>query len=394
MSDDDAVNDNGCGPVPIGAYVHVPFCHHRCNYCNFTVVANRSDLVEAYLEAISIELRSLRTPRVVKTIFLGGGTPSMLDEPSTHRLLSMIGEWLQVDSSGEFTIESNPSDLSEEKLKLFREYGINRVSIGGQSFQSEKLRSLQRDHSPKQLIEAIERSAQIVGNVSLDLIFAAPDESLAEWEEDLKQALALPLKHLSTYGLTYEKGARLWSQLQQGEVQRVDEDSELAMYLATIERLHQAGWEHYEVSNFAKPGFRSRHNEIYWTDQRWWAFGPGAARFINRTRSTNHRSTTEYIKRMRRGDSPIAESDELSDAQLLIDRLVFGLRRLEGIKWGKVIATCDDEILIEKLTKARDHHIVTGWLQLADGVLRLTRSGLVVSDGLWPDYLEHGSKAL
>ena len=198
------------GPRPLAAYIHVPFCHHRCGYCNFSVVANREDLIQRYIDAVLIELSRLGTEQSVKTVFLGGGTPSILPREAMARLLEGVRRWLPIETGGEWSIEANPLDVTHENLKLWSSLGINRISLGGQSFQARKLMVLERDHSPEQLSRSIHVAAEWLRNVSLDLIFAAPEETLQEWEKDLALVLEHPLKHVSTYGLTYEKGARFW----------------------------------------------------------------------------------------------------------------------------------------------------------------------------------------
>ncbi len=238
-------------PLPKAAYVHVPFCHQRCPYCNFTLVANRPEWIDRYLSAIEIDLSQLKIPRFVDTIFIGGGTPTLLDDRQLLRLFSSLRRWLPISELGEWTIEANPNDLTELKCRWMAEQGINRISIGGQSFDSKKLLALGREHDGSGLRSALEIANQTFSNVSVDLIFGVPDETLDVWKRDLESALASGVQHLSTYGLTYEKGAAFWSQLRQGRIRATSEEVELAMYDTAIERITAAGMWHYEVSNFA-----------------------------------------------------------------------------------------------------------------------------------------------
>jgi len=191
------------GPASLAAYVHIPFCRHRCGYCNFSLLANREDLYERFLNAFEIELAELKEPQRVETIFLGGGTPSILPREPMARLLGMLRHWLPIDSQGEWSMEANPLDVTDEFCEQILSLGINRLSIGGQSFQPSKLLRLERDHSPEQLIKSVERAKNYFSSVSLDLIFAAPNESLAGWQDDLKTAIELNVHHVSTYGLTF-----------------------------------------------------------------------------------------------------------------------------------------------------------------------------------------------
>ncbi len=209
--------------LPASAYIHIPFCHHRCGYCNFTLLANRSDLYDRFLDALEKELSGLLISRPVQTVFLGGGTPSILPPPQSIRLLAMLGRWLPITSRSnsdrdkvakyltEFSIEANPLDVTTDFCKRCKDHGIDRVSIGGQSFQPNKLQHLERDHSPADLRRAIETAKEHFNRVSVDLIFGAPGETLEDWCCDLDAVIAAEIDHVSTYGLTYEKGAKFWS---------------------------------------------------------------------------------------------------------------------------------------------------------------------------------------
>ncbi len=375
------------------AYVHVPFCRHRCGYCNFTLVAGRDDLVPAYLAALATEFaQRLGQPRVVDTIFLGGGTPSHLSAKSLAELLRLIAHWLPLQSLGEYSCEANPLDCTAERLALLRSYGVNRISLGGQSFDDDKLRQLERDHSGRQLAQAIDNCAASFPRVSLDLIFAAPGESLVTWQSDVARGLASPIGHLSTYGLTIERGSAFYGRSLRQELNESTDDVQLDMYEHAIDALSSRGWEHYEVSSFALPGQRCRHNEAYWLGAPWWAFGPGAASFEHAAdgqafvRRVNHRSTTAYLRKLASGADAVAESEQLSREEVLRERLVFGLRRLEGVSltelsqwWGSPVG----ELFEPHLSR----YIDRGWLQQKGDQLSLTRAGLVISDGLWPELL-------
>lgn len=399
------VNDS-----PKSAYIHVPFCKHRCGYCNFTLVAGRDDLADAYLRCLEVELRNqLQHPRLVETIFLGGGTPTHLSDKHLAKLLELIQHWLPLADSGEYSCEANPLDCTHEKLGLLRDHGVNRISLGGQSFNDTKLRLLERDHTGSQLRELVNLSAELFDNVSLDLIFAAPGETIEQWQRDIQSALELPLKHLSTYGLTIEPGANFWGRMLRGDIAELDADLQLDMYNYTIDALTTAGWQHYEVSNFSLPGSACRHNQAYWNGQCWWAFGPGASSFLPTlkvredastadqvdeldaksptwTRATNHRSTTQYIRLIQSGKSPIHERDELDLEQWIRERLVFGLRQIAGVDMAELSSSWPgtlDKLFEPFLTRFQEH----GWLEVSEGRLRLTRQGLVISDSLWPDLL-------
>lgn len=384
--------------LPASAYIHIPFCHHRCGYCNFTLLANRSDLYDRFLDALEKELSGLLISRPVQTVFLGGGTPSILPPPQSIRLLAMLGRWLPITSRSnsvrdkvakyltEFSIEANPLDVTTDFCKRCKDHGIDRVSIGGQSFQPNKLQHLERDHSPADLRRAIETAKEHFNRVSVDLIFGAPGETLEDWCCDLDAVIAAEIDHVSTYGLTYEKGAKFWSLREKGILDPVSEESELRMYEEAIDRLTCAGFEHYEVSNFSKPGEECIHNQAYWEGRPWWAFGPSAARFVGNRRSVNHRGTIEYMKRIESDRSPIEESEDLDEDQRLRERFVFGMRQRKGVSWDdwKVSGPAATVDFIDGLIQ---QHIENGWMQRVGGRVALTRRGLMVSDSLWSEYL-------
>lgn len=368
-------------PTPRAAYVHVPFCRHRCGYCNFSVIAGRDDYADAFLEALEQELCQLRQPRHVSTIFIGGGTPTHLDRNWLSRLLELVKHWFPLNPNGEFSVEANPRDISEDKLGILRQIGVNRISLGVQSFKTAKLARLERDHDRNVAERAIQQSAEWIGNVSIDLIFAAPEETLDEWHDDLSIALSLPIKHLSTYGLTFEKGTQFWNRLHQGDLREAGEDLELAMYQAAIRCCIQAGWRHYEVSNFAMPGFECRHNKAYWEGRGWYAAGPGAAAFVEGWRSVNHRSPTTYIRKLLKCESPIAESEKLTRETWARERLVFGLRMLDGVDLEDI--ACETAFDIRKACGEILQNLVDAAMLERKGTrIRLTEKGLYVSDSI------------
>ena len=368
------------------AYVHVPFCRHHCGYCNFTVLAGHDDLVDPFLEALGRELALLEQPREVDTLFFGGGTPTHLDEDQLSRLLELVGDWFPLAAGGEFSIEANPADLTKEKTRLLADQGVTRISLGSQSFDDQKLTLLERDHRAADVFKAFELARKYMQSVSLDLIFAAPGETLDAWQRDVQQAIDLAPDHLSTYGLTFEKGTTFWNRLSHDELQEVDDETQRSMYLDAIDAITAAGYEHYEVSNFARPGHRCRHNEVYWTGGSYYAAGPGAARHHEGRRETNHRSTTTWMNRLRQGDSPVAESETLSAEEIARERTVFGLRRLEGIDLDEIQTQtgCDLNVL---LGDSLQRHLDAGRLVCDGRRLQLSREGLLVSDAIWPDFL-------
>lgn len=371
---------------PRHAYVHVPFCRHRCGYCDFTLVAGRDDLVDRYLAALAVELDRLPGPLDLDTLYLGGGTPSHLGPVGLRRLFALMRERLRVASDAELTLEANPLDVTEPFLEAAVECGVNRVSLGAQSFDPATLRALDRDHAPADVHGAVGLLLDAGLTVSVDLMTAAPGQTLADVGRDLTAAVGLGVQHVSVYCLTWEKGTAFEAARRRGDLAPVPEHLERAMFEAAIDRLEAAGFEHYEVSNFARPGFRCRHNEAYWDCRPWEAFGPGAARFDGRTRITNHRSTTAWISRTLAGEDAGGDVDAMNPEQAARERIVVGLRRRDGI--SRVAFRAASGFLLDALIAGPLRRWLESGLATDDGDrVRLTRAGLLVSDGLWADVL-------
>lgn len=379
-------DSHGTTESPRSAYIHVPFCTHRCGYCNFTVIAGRDDLTGAYLEAIEKELAQLGQPQEVDTLFLGGGTPTHLSPPELEQLLSLATTWFPLAPGAELSVEANPIDITPEKAEVLESAGVNRVSLGVQSFRSDKLKLLERDHDRAQVEAAAELLLPRIPNLSFDLIFAAPGETLAQWEDDLESAIELGPTHISTYGLTFEKGTTFWNRLHHDQLHEVDEELQREMYLAGIACLTEAGLQHYEVSNFSLPNYESRHNMQYWLGKRYFAAGPGASRHVGMIRETNHRSTTAYIRRMQQGSSPVAEHEELTLQMKAREQLVFGLRMLGGIHiptFQKDTGMTPWELCGTKI----DQFLQLELLNYSYERLRLTREGLLLADTICVELL-------
>ncbi|MFN4259234.1 MAG: radical SAM family heme chaperone HemW [Gemmataceae bacterium] len=320
---------------PRAAYVHVPFCAHQCGYCDFAVAVGQDQQIDAYLDALAMELATLGRPRAVRTLFIGGGTPSHLDVRQLERLLTMLHHWLPVRgqvAESEFSLEANPDSLDADKIALLAERGVTRVSLGAQSFQPDVLRVLERQHRAEEVAVVVEQLKRKIPFVSLDLIFGVPGQTLAAWDRDLRHALALAPDHLSTYGLTFEKGTRLWKQRQRGELRPLEEDTELAQYRHAMDTLQAAGFEHYEISNFAQPGCRSRHNQVYWANHAYWGFGVGAARYVHGCRQLNTRSLSTYLNKVLTGESPVFQSETLPPKERARETIAVQLRRADGIE--------------------------------------------------------------
>ena len=371
---------------PQSAYIHVPFCRHRCGYCNFTLVAGRDELIPRYLKALALELERLAKPRPVQTLFLGGGTPTHLRADQLDELLKLVLHWHPLQHEGELTVEANPEDVDSERSAVLQGHGVNRISLGVQSFSQSKLSILERGHDSETIHSAVARCRPFATSISFDLIFAAPFEQRSEWEQDLESAVRLQPDHLSTYGLTFEEGTMYWSRKLRGELSELDDDDWRQRYETTMEKLTAAGFEHYEVSSFAQPGHRCRHNQTYWTGGRYYAAGPGAARFLGFKRETNHRSVTTYMKRLFASASPVAEEEWLTAESYARECLVFGLRRMEGIRRAEFLQRTGLDVSQLAGPKLREY-VGRGWLEDDGDRIRLTAAALPISDALWPALL-------
>jgi oxygen-independent coproporphyrinogen III oxidase len=366
---------------PRTAYVHVPFCAHHCGYCDFAVTVGQDSLVELYLEALTVELAGLGRPHPIETAFIGGGTPTHLSPAQLERLLAAIRRWLPLPPGAEFSVESTPESLDDEKCRALAAGGISRVSVGVQSFRPHLLTALDRQHRIEHIPRAVDTVRKHGLNLSLDLIFAAPGATRADWDADLADAIRYAPDHVSTYGLTYEKGTPLWKGRQRGQVMPVPEDDELAMYEAAIDTLTAAGFEHYEVSNFARPGHRCRHNERYWANEAYFGFGVGAARYVDGTRELNGRNTTDYVRRVLAGESPTFQSETLDPRERAIETMAVQLRRCDGIdrpRFREQTGFALDDLVGEKLAQV----IGLGLLESEATAVRLTRRGKFVADGV------------
>lgn len=374
--------------TPRAAYVHVPFCAHHCGYCDFAVAAGRDHLTDSYLNALEIELRlSLSgSPRPVESIFLGGGTPTQLNAAQLERLLRILDRWLVRVGKAEYTIEANPESVDEEKVELLAAHGVNRLSLGAQSFQRAVLSALDRRHEPAAIVRAVEMARGKMASISLDLIFAAPGQTLDQWCSDLEQAINLQPDHLSTYCLTYEKGTPLWKRRRRGELAAASDELERAMYAHAIDALTAAGLDHYEISNFARPGRQCRHNQVYWANHAYYGFGLGAAGYVDGVRATNTRDLDRYLDALHRRRRPIQSCEALPPADRARETAMLQIRRAPGIAVREFQLQTGyrlHELLGDAVTRNQSR----GWLAVEPDRVCLTREGFFFADTVCADFL-------
>lgn len=365
-----------------GLYIHIPFCASRCIYCGF-YSTTRLDLRQQYVDALIRELVEVGKSKMLKddsisTVYLGGGTPSQLTIPQLHQLFDAIYIYNKVESGAEVTIEMNPDDVSVPYADTLRQLGINRVSMGAQTFDDERLRWLNRRHTVAQVGQAVTilRAAGI-RNISIDLMYGFPDETIDDFVHDIDEVIKLDVEHISAYCLMIEEGTELYRRYGDKRVREYDdskEETERKMYELLIDKLTAAGYEHYEISNFARPGFRSRHNSSYWTGVPYIGLGAAAHSFDGHLRSWNVSDIQQYIAAVNR-DERLNEEEVLSATDFYNERVMLGLRTCEGVDLS---ALSDDErnYCIQEAQPFLSDDI----LLLTDNRLVLTRKGLFVSD--------------
>ena len=319
----------------VGLYLHIPFCATKCGYCDFYSAVPTPGAFAPLVDALLVELQNQVLARDVRivTIFAGGGTPTLLPDAQLARLFTELARLVERDRPIEFTVEANPASLSESKAQILREAGVNRISMGAQSFHAAELRVLERIHSPSD----IPASAEIVHRAgfphfNLDLIFGIPGQTRATLAESIRRAVELGPDHLACYGLTYEPDTPLRERLEQGLIEPMEEGVEAELYTEIVEHLRARGFEQYEISNFARPGARSEHNLRYWHNQPVLGIGPSAASYFEGRRWKNIADTAEYVCRIRAGASPVVESEQLTPLEAAGETAMLNLRLVEGIR--------------------------------------------------------------
>jgi oxygen-independent coproporphyrinogen III oxidase len=366
-----------------GIYIHIPFCRKACHYCNFhfsTSLQLKNDFVAALLKETAIQAPYLQN-KVIETIYFGGGTPSLLPEGDIQSILSEIQAHYKVDINAEITIETNPDDISQERLREWKVIGINRLSIGIQSFFEEDLLWMNRAHNAIQAKNCIEM-AQKEGfsNITIDLIYGTPTLSDEKWKRNVETAISLQVPHLSCYALTVEPNTALHKMIEQQKKDAVDNDKQANQFFLLMEWLSAAGYEHYEISNFAKPGMRSRHNSAYWQGKPYLGLGPSAHSYNGSNRRWNMANNALYIQALQKNEL-VFEEEILTPHQQLNELIMISLRTIEGINLN-LIKEKFGEKYSEHLLKHSQSYMATKKIIESGGFLRLTNEGKLLADGI------------
>ena len=373
----------------LALYFHIPYCKQKCPYCDFNSYGNgmNKDFVTALKEEIGIKSKNIDQYQI-GSVFFGGGTPTTLSSFQITDILNFCFNKFSIKSDCEVSIEANPGTIDYQYLKLLRNKCFNRLSLGCQSFNDDLLKKIERIHNCDEIFQSVS-AARKAGfkNISLDLMFGLPRQSFEMWEETLQSATQLKPTHLSVYNLTIEKETPFYDQLRKGILILPSEELQSKMYKRAVEYLSQAGYIHYEISNFAVKGYECRHNKVYWNNNEYVGFGPGAASYLNGTRSKNILSPEKYIETLlEKKEIPLFEKETLDQKKSMWETLMLGLRMVKGInlsdfekRFGKTL----DSEFDEKIRKLRNEH----FLEYSDKKLKLTRKGILYSNEVFVELI-------
>ncbi len=367
-----------------GIYIHIPFCKQACHYCDFhfsTSLKKKEELVNAL--CTELVLRKNELDGNVETIYLGGGTPSLLSSEELQQIFETIYSNFKVSENPEITLEANPDDLSKEQIHKFTNSQINRLSIGIQSFFEEDLKLMNRAHKASEALESIKEAKQYFENISIDLIYGIPGMSNERWKKNLEIVLSLDVPHLSCYALTVEPKTALKKFIEKGIVPPVDEEAAKQHYEILLSETEKAGLENYEFSNFGKPGFHSRNNTAYWEGKPYLGIGPSAHSYDGKFRSWNIANNTKYIKSIEAGELP-SEKELLSKQDKYNEYIMTGLRTKKGVSLGKVESEFGKKYS-EYLLKQAENLLKNNLLILENETLKISKKGKFLSDGIAAD---------
>jgi oxygen-independent coproporphyrinogen III oxidase len=361
-----------------GIYLHIPFCKQACHYCNFhfaTSLRYKNELLQALLNETTLRRDYLGTA-TVETIYFGGGTPSLLTIEDLKLQIDCIRQNFPVSADAEITLEANPDDITEDILKGWKEIGINRLSIGVQSFFEEDLQWMNRAHTAQQAIGNLQLAKQYFDNITIDLIYGTPQLTDEKWKHNVDTAIAIGIPHLSCYALTVEPKTPLQKMIDQHRSPDVNPDKQSAQFLLLMDWLEKAGYEHYEISNFAKPGWRSRHNSSYWRGAHYLGLGPSAHSFNGHSRQWNVANNQQYIESISKNSIPF-EIEELTPTQQLNEYIMTTLRTAEGLDLRKVNSEQHHRLLFESR-----NYLNSGLMKQEGEFLILTKEGKLLADGI------------
>ena len=363
---------------PTSAYVHIPFCTQICYYCDFSKVFIKNQPVDEYLQALIREFESYDIKKL-RTLYIGGGTPTSITAEQLEYLLTNLTKHLDLSVLEEFTIEANPGDLTEDKIEVLKHSAVNRVSLGVQTFNDKHLKQIGRSHNEAQIYSTISNLKEAgFHNISIDLIYALPGQTMEDVKENVAKAIALDIPHLSLYSLILEHHTVFMNKMRRGKLQLPKEDLEAEMFEYIISELEANGFEHYEISNFTKPGFESRHNLMYWDNAEYFGVGAGASGYLNGVRYRNRGPIQHYLKAVAQGNARLSE-EKLTKDEMMEEELFLGIRKKSGVS----IARFEEKFGLsfeERYGQIVRELCQQGLLVLDDKVVRMTKKGLFLGD--------------
>jgi oxygen-independent coproporphyrinogen-3 oxidase len=368
-----------------GIYLHIPFCKQACTYCNFhftTSLHHKNELVAAIVKETELQEDFLQGEEIA-TIYFGGGTPSLLNSEDLRLLIDKIKSVFSVAENAEVTLEANPDDITEEKLLAWKDIGFNRLSIGIQSFLEEDLVWMNRAHSRKLAVKSLQLAVKQFENISIDLIYGSPFLSDEQWKKNVDLAIGFGIPHLSCYALTVEEKTPLHKQIALKKTSDIDSDNQAHQFLLLMQWLRDYGYEHYEVSNFSKPGFRSRHNSSYWQGEKYLGLGPSAHSYDGLVRKWNVANNKKYISAIEKGliDN---ETEVLTETQMLNEYIMISLRTIEGLDLEKIQTVWSNE-KVSEIEKGLPHFKKHGLITIQENKVQLTDEGMLRADGIAAD---------
>lgn len=371
-----------------GVYVHIPFCEKKCGYCDFNVYSGyKAESRARYVDYLCEEIRRRANGQEVLTIFIGGGTPTLLPAESLARILSELRAGFAFPEGIEITVEANPNDATPELLVALKEFGVNRLSFGVQTFDDTLLKQIDRVHSARQAEDALQMAREAgFENLSLDLMFGLPRQTLADWEATLEKAISLDVPHLSMYGLMVEEGTAFWARRERGKLVLPEHDTEAAMFGLAQERAEATGLVRYELSNYARPGFESKHNSLYWRNDPYFGFGAGAWSYLGGVRARNVKKPPEYGLAVRERGWPIDEREELTPDEVMGETAMLVLRTVAGLDLN-LFAERFGVRAENRFAEAIEKTVFQGLCELTDTHLKLTPRGTFLASDAMSEFV-------
>lgn len=372
------------------AYLHIPFCEQICHYCDFNKFFLKGQPVDEYLTSLEEEmiLTFKKYPtKQLETVFVGGGTPTSLNEKQLARFCNSINTYLPIGSNAEFTFEANPGDLTKEKLQILKDAGVNRLSLGVQTFNDDLLKKIGRVHRAKDVYQTVD-NAKSVGfdNISIDLIFSLPTQTISDFKDSLKEAFTLDIQHYSAYSLIIEPKTVFYNLMQKGKLPTPGEDTEAAMYELLMEQMERYGFNQYEISNFSKPGYESKHNLTYWNNEYYYGFGAGAHSYVNGWRRSNAGPLKKYMEQIADGNLPIFQEHQTSKAEQIEEEMFLGLRKTDGVSISRFIEKFDKDPL-QLFEQEISDLVVKKWIEVKKDNIYLTKTGRLLGNEVFQSFL-------